>query len=260
MTETYTPQKGTLVYELITVDNLPSYADSVNKKATKEEIFRQWSHSNELVKRVLEEQTTFTQEFDNLVGQYSHGALWRGYIPPDNIKNQVYDLEGCLGKIVGSWEETFKGSTDRSPLSEDSITSVTSNPLVTGLGLGGFTAGTSYLVAGRGKEPLFNRRGIIICGLPGLLIGGSIGTGESLEYQVKLNHFEEGAKYLDEQYQLVYHNIQPQVKPSEEKTASWKIATTAIGISTAVVGAFYLGLKRIKNPYPRSVQKEKTEK
>jgi len=59
---------------------------------------------------------------------------------------------------------------------------------------------------------MFGRREIIFCGLFGTLLGGSIGTGTSLEHQIKLNQLEENARYLDEQYQLVYHNIQAKVK------------------------------------------------
>ena len=72
--------------------------------------------------------------------------------------------------------------------------------------MGGLFFGISYLFRRIGKTSPFDRRELIVGGLLTLL-GGSMGTGRSLEHQIKLNQLEENARYLDEQYQLVYHNI-----------------------------------------------------
>jgi hypothetical protein len=164
MTEKYKAQKGTLVYDLNAVDNLPRYAEhdlptnkpsarDIDKIALKTEVFNVWRENNPLVERVLEKETTFTTEFDNLVGQYGHGALWCGYTLPDDIRAKVYDLERCIGQIIGGIEEKLKDFSHSPPLSENPISSIISNPLVSGIGMGGFFSGIAYLAGGRG-EPL----------------------------------------------------------------------------------------------------------
>lgn len=260
-TPDYSPKKGTLIYELIAVDNLPE--TSMNKTATKREILERWGRNNLLVEQVLQEQTTFTEEFDTKVGEYTHGTLWRGYLLPEGLKEQVRDLEWCVGTIVDDEEGAMRRSLDSPPLTDDAFSSMIENPFVGGVGVGGITAGAAYLI-GRAAysvrrsntTPLFDRRTALIAGGIIGLIGASTGAGASLDYQTRLESLHGHAKQLDQYYQLAYHNVQPVSIPKEEPDTV-KALLVAGGTAALLTGGFVAALKAIHKMRLRAAGEEK---
>lgn len=242
-----------MIYELTAVDTLPE--TSINKTATKREILDQWKRNNPLVEQVLQEQTTFTEEFDTKVGEYTHGTLWRGYLLPEGLKEQVRDLEHCVGTIVD--EEGAMGRySDSPPLTVNAFSSLTENPLVIGLGTMGVTAVGMYAVAGRGEKPLLRRRDALYLG--GLMSGlmGCIGAGTSFDYQARLESLRGHAKQLDQQYQVVYHNVQPVSIPKEEPDIV-KALLVAGGTAALLTGGFVAALKAIHGRHIRATEEKR---
>jgi len=190
----------TLFEQIKSIDNL--FGDNEAYKTEKEQLMRRayelWKDKNSVVRAVREGKTTFTQEYQKLLGEYrSFSRLSVPYSLPKDFKENIHDLEACIGE---------------SNLNDSVVNKMSGNPV------GGFASAVLLGLMYRGYRAIRSRypkkdekpedpsKRKFLKTLIGMGVAGSVyGASESLSTLGQLSKVERNARYLDNIYTRVYN-------------------------------------------------------
>lgn len=193
----------TLVERVKSIESIPHNVPVDRDKEIREE-FERLRASNSVVNAVMSGTTAFLKEYQRLLGEYNSLKVYTPYSLPQDFKENVADLETCIGVP---------------PLMDSLLLKLGGNPV--GLGILGGIAGSLLInirLLAEGRHQI-NRRELVYLTLIG---GAALGTAGAIVgsfppwlFKKNLEYLEQNAKYLDETYQRVFPAASTRREPTQ---------------------------------------------
>ncbi len=184
----HNPENESLVYQLHSINNIPSYVEVDRQKELKR-VLEKWRVKNSLVDRVIKGEATIRQKTEEFVEEIGGAKEWYPHVTEDN----VWDKHQDVMKIVGYQSENTYANK---------ICDLIMNP--PGMAL---FSGLTFGVIGpilRDKNDCKLSRRDLLGGVLGAGLGAGLGGLMPLVRRGNCNAIKEYAHYVDNVINSVY--------------------------------------------------------